>query len=219
VTSLTGQTLVVLGGTAGVGLATARLAREHGADLTLTTRDPDRLLEAGRELNAKIAAFDVSDFDRLQRFFDALTGPIDHILLTGLGPCCASLRAFDVDEARRALDVHLILPVLVARNAVGRVRAGGTLLFVSGSGGRRVAPGPAMIGAITAAMPALTKNLALELAPIRVNLIAAGLVDMPFAGRVVDSADVAALALHLMTKTAVTGATFDVDGGQQLVEQ
>ena len=91
-----------------------------------------------------------------------------------------------------------------------------------------------------AALPALvTRNLALELAPIRVNLIAAGFVDTPLSasplgeqldarreqlratspsGRVVGPADVAALAVHLMTNTAVTGATYDIDGGLQLVE-
>ena len=101
------------------------------------------------------------------------------------------------------------------------------------------APGLALISALTAAMLALTRNLALELAPIRVNLIAAGFVDTPLSaailgdqldarreqlratlpiGRVVGPADVAALAIHLMTNTALTGATYDIDGGQQLVE-
>src|ERR1700682_6195660 len=95
-----------------------------------------------------------------------------------------------------------------------------------------------LIGALTAAMPALTKNLALELAPIRVNLIAAGFVDTPLSAsllgdqldarreqlratlpirRVVGPADVAALAVHLMTNSALTGATYDIDGGQQLL--
>ena len=89
-------------------------------------------------------------------------------------------------------------------------------------------------------MPALTKNLALEIAPVRVNLIAAGFVDTPLSAtllgddldarreqlrttlpirRVVGPADIAALAVHLMANTAVTGATYDIDGGQQLVEQ
>ena len=97
----------------------------------------------------------------------------------------------------------------------------------------------AFIAALTAALPALTKSLALEVAPVRVNLIAAGFVDTPLSasllggrigprreqlrtmlpiGRVVGPADIAALAVHLMTNTAITGATFDIDGGQQLVE-
>jgi len=97
-----------------------------------------------------------------------------------------------------------------------------------------------LTSALTAALPALTRSLALELAPIRVNLIAAGFVDTPLSAsllgdqldtrreqlrstlpiqHVVGATDIAALAVHLMTNTAVTGATYDIDGGQQLVEQ
>ena len=110
---------------------------------------------------------------------------------------------------------------------------------MGGTGGRHTAPGMALISALTAAGPAMTRNLALELAPVRVNLIAAGFVDTPLSAtllgdqlenrrnqlratlpirRVVGPADVAALAVHIMTNTALTGGTYDIDGGQQLVE-
>ena len=235
---LLGQTVVVIGGSAGIGLETARLARAEGADVILTARNADRLSEVGRELEATTAAFDVTDFDRLQRFFEELPGPVDHVLVTGPGPYYALLEDFDFDEARRDIEAHLLLPMQVARHAVGRVNAGGTLLFMGGTGGRRTAPGLSLIGALTAAMPALTKNLALEVAPIRVNLIAAGFVDTPLSAsllgdqldarreqlrdtlpirRVVGPADIASLAVHLMANSALTGATFDIDGGQQLV--
>jgi NAD(P)-dependent dehydrogenase (short-subunit alcohol dehydrogenase family) len=109
---------------------------------------------------------------------------------------------------------------------------------MGGTGGRRAAAGFALISALTAAKPAMTKNLALELAPVRVNAIAAGFVDTPLSAsllgdqldkrreqlrttlpirRVVGPADIAALAVHLMINTAITGATYDIDGGQQLV--
>jgi NAD(P)-dependent dehydrogenase (short-subunit alcohol dehydrogenase family) len=118
------------------------------------------------------------------------------------------------------------------------VRPGGTLLFMGGTGGRSRGPGLSLIAAATAAMPALVANLAVEVAPVRVNLIAAGFVDTPPSasllgddldrrraqlretlpiGRVVGPADIAALAVHLMINTPVTGATYDIDGGQQLV--
>src|SRR6185436_17144278 len=84
---------------------------------------------------------------------------------------------FSFDEARRDVESHLLLPILIAKLARDRVR--GSLLFMGGTGGRRTAPGLSLIGALTAAMPALTKNLALEVAPLRVNLIAAGFVDTP----------------------------------------
>jgi len=235
---LRGQTVLVIGGSSGIGLETARLARANGADIILTARDPDRLHRAGRELGASIAAFDATDFDRLGRFFDALPAPVDHLLVTGPGPYYARLAGFDLDAARRDVDAHLLLPLQAARHAASNVRPGGTLLFMGGTGGRAAA-GMAFIAALTAALPALTKSLALEVAPVRVNLIAAGFVDTPLSasllggrigqrreqlrtmlpiGRVVGPADIAALAVHLMTNTAITGATFDIDGGQQLVE-
>ena len=98
---LLGQTVLVIGGSSGIGLETARLARAQGADLILTARSPDRLHRVGLELKASIAAFDATDFDRLQRFFDALSTPIDQLLITGPGPCSAPLAAFDLDAARR----------------------------------------------------------------------------------------------------------------------
>jgi NAD(P)-dependent dehydrogenase (short-subunit alcohol dehydrogenase family) len=235
---LLGQTVVVIGGSAGIGLETARLARAKGADVIITARNPDRLQQAGLELRASIAAFDTTDFDRLERFFDELPGPIDHVLVTGPGPHYAPFAEFDIDELRRDVEAHLLLPLEVGRNAVGKVRPGGTLLFMGGTGGRRTAPGLYFLSALTAALPAMTKNLALELAPIRVNVIAAGFVDTPLSatllgdqldarreqlrttlpiGRVVGPADIAALAIHIMTNSALTGATFDIDGGQQLV--
>jgi NAD(P)-dependent dehydrogenase (short-subunit alcohol dehydrogenase family) len=236
-----GQTVVAIGGSLGIGLETARLAREEGADVILVARDPERLQRAGHDLGARsIAAFDATDFKQLAKFFGELPGPIDHVLVTGPGPYYAPLSEFDLAKARRDVESHLWLPIEVARNAVGKVRPGGTLLFMGGTGGRRTDRGFALVGALTAALPALTRNLAFELAPIRVNLIAAGFVDTPLSAallgdqldsrreqlrttlpirRVVGPADIAALAVHLMTNTAVTGATFDIDGGQQLVEE
>jgi NAD(P)-dependent dehydrogenase (short-subunit alcohol dehydrogenase family) len=237
---LLGQTVLVIGGSAGIGLATARLAHANGAEVILTARDPDRLHRVGLELKASIAAFDATDFDRLGRFFHALLAPIDHLLVSGPGPADGPLAEFDLEAARRDLDAQLLLPLQVARHAAaGKVRPGGSLLLLGGVGGRRPAVGRSLSAALTAALPALTSNLAIELAPVRVNLVAAGFVDTPRSaallgdqldarrsqlrttlpiGRVVGPADVAALAVHLMTNTAVTGATFDIDGGQQLVE-
>jgi NAD(P)-dependent dehydrogenase (short-subunit alcohol dehydrogenase family) len=182
---LLGQTVVVIGGSAGMGFETARHARSEGADVVLTGRDPDRLEHAALELAARSsAAFDVNDAAALGQFFADLPTPIDHVMLTGPGPRYAPPLQMDAEEARAAIS-------------------------------------------------------ALELAPIRVNLVAAGFVDTPLSasllgndlerrreelraklpvGRVIGPADIAALAVHLMTNTAITGATYDIDGGQQLVE-
>ena len=159
-------------------------------------------------------------------------------MVTAGRPYYGRLVDTDFAQVRRLLDEHLMLALHVAHNAAHKVRPGGTLLFMGGTGGRRPAIGLAIASAVTAALPALTASLALELAPVRVNLIAAGFVDTPLSAsllgdelenrrnqlratlpirRVVGPADVAALAVHLMTNTALTGATYDVDGGQQLV--
>jgi NAD(P)-dependent dehydrogenase (short-subunit alcohol dehydrogenase family) len=142
------------------------------------------------------------------------------------------------DQARDAVSGHIVLALEVARHAADKMRPGGTLLLVGGTGGRRISRDLGIVSAATAALPPFTAALALELAPVRVNLIAAGFVDTPLSasllgdqleerraelratlpiGRVVGPADVAALAVHLMTNTALTGATYDVDGGQQFV--
>jgi len=237
---LVGQTVVVIGGSAGIGLETARLAHAEGATLVLAARNAERLQQVAAELSTtRTAAFDATDFDRLAKFFDELPTPVDHVLVTGPGPYYAPLAEFDFEKGRHDVESHLLLPMQIARHAASKVRAGGTLLFMGGTGGRRVAKGFALISALTAGMPAMTKVLALELAPVRVNLIAAGFVDTPLSAsilgaqlearreqlratlpirRVVGPADVAALAVHIMTNTALTGATFDIDGGQQLVE-
>jgi NAD(P)-dependent dehydrogenase (short-subunit alcohol dehydrogenase family) len=233
-----GQTVVLIGGSAGIGLETARLARAEGAEVILTGRNPDRLEKAASELGAKsTAAFDANDSAALEDFFGELEGSIDQVLATAGGPYYAPLAEMDFDKARRALAAHPMLMLGVARHAASKVRPGGSLLFMGGTGGRRPSAG-LIISAGTAALPALTASLALEVAPVRVNLIAAGFVDTPLSasllgdrleerraqlratlpiGRVVGPEDVAALAVHLMTNTALTGATFDIDGGQQLL--
>jgi len=236
---LAGQTVVVIGGSAGIGLETARRARAEGADVILTGRNPDRLQRAAAELGARSSAsFDATDPAALDRFFGHLPAPVDHVMVTGGGPYYARLADLDRERAHRDFDEHLWLAVSVAQHAVGKVRPGGTLLFMGGTGGRARGPGLSLIAAGTAALPALIANLAVEVAPVRVNLIAAGFVDTPLSasllgdgldarrdqlratlpiGRVVGPADVAALAVHIMTNTALTGATYDIDGGQQLV--
>jgi NAD(P)-dependent dehydrogenase (short-subunit alcohol dehydrogenase family) len=237
---LSGQTVVVIGGSSGIGLESARLARAEGAAVVMTARNPEHLRVAADDVGAtSTAAFDATDFDRLDQFFGGLPAVIDHILVSGSGPYYAPLAEIDLVEARRDIEQHVFLPIQVARAATGRVRPGGSLSFIGGTGGRRNGIGMALISTLTGGMPALTRNLALEIAPIRVNLIAAGFVDTPLSarllggdlddrreqlratlpiGRVVGPEDVAALAIHLMVNTALTGGTYDVDGGQQIVQ-
>jgi NAD(P)-dependent dehydrogenase (short-subunit alcohol dehydrogenase family) len=236
---LLGQTVVVIGGSAGIGLETARRARAEGADVILAARNPEPLERAARDVDARsTAAFDATDPAALKRFFEDLPAPIDHVMVTGPGPTYLPLLEMDADQVREALGDHVVLGLEVARNARGKMRPGGTLLLMGGTGGRRISRDLGIASAATAVLPPFTAALALELAPVRVNLIAAGFVDTPLSasllgdglearreelrttlpiGRVVGPADVAALAVHLMTNTALTGATYDIDGGQQFV--
>jgi NAD(P)-dependent dehydrogenase (short-subunit alcohol dehydrogenase family) len=235
--ALVGQTVVVIGGSAGIGLETARRARAEGAEAILTGRNPERLKGAALEVGAQQTAdFDANDTASLTDFFQGLPGPIDHVMVTAGSPTYGRLLEMDADQVREALSDHAILALEVARNAAGKMRPGGTLLFMGGTGSRRIGHGLGVASAAIAVLPPFAAALALELAPVRVNLIGAGFVDTPLSasllgadldkrrdqlretlpiGRVVDPTDVAALAVHIMANTAVTGATYDIDGGQQ----
>jgi NAD(P)-dependent dehydrogenase (short-subunit alcohol dehydrogenase family) len=236
--ALLGQTVIVIGGSSGIGFETARRASAEGAKVILAARDPERLKHAATEVGASsTAAFDATDPVAIERFFRDLP-MIDHVMVTAGRPYYGRLADMDFAKIRDLIGEHLLQALYVARSAANKMRPGGTLIFMGGTGGRRPALGMSIAGSVTAALPNLTANLALEIAPVRVNLIAAGFVDTPLSaellgdqldkrrnqlrttlpiGRVVGPADVAALAIHIMTNTALTGATYDIDGGQQFV--
>jgi NAD(P)-dependent dehydrogenase (short-subunit alcohol dehydrogenase family) len=236
--ALLSQTVVVIGGSSGIGFETARRAHTEGAKVILTARDPERLKHAATEIGAlNTAVFDATDPVAIELFFRDLP-VIDHVMVTAGRPYYGRLVDMDFTKVRDLVGQHLVQALYVARNAINKVRPGGTLIFMGGTGARRPAIGLSIASAMTAALPALTASLALEIAPVRVNLIAAGFVDTPLSaellgdqlekrrnqlrttlpiGRVLGPADVAALAVHIMTNTALTGATYDIDGGQQFV--
>jgi NAD(P)-dependent dehydrogenase (short-subunit alcohol dehydrogenase family) len=241
--ALLGQTVVVLGGSAGIGLETARHAGREGADVVLTGRDPERLARAARDVGARgSSAFDANDAAAIKRFFDDLPGPVDHVMVAAYtsrfyGPMLEQ----PSEQVGRAVSARVVQVLEIARNAVPRMPPGGTLLLTGGSS-RRFDRSIGISPAVFALLPAFTAALALEIAPVRVNLIEAGFVDTALAasffdgddaalearreelrarlpvGRVIAAADVAAMAVHVMANTAVTGATFDVDGGQRLID-
>jgi NAD(P)-dependent dehydrogenase (short-subunit alcohol dehydrogenase family) len=239
---LNGQTVVVIGGSAGIGLETARQARGEGADVVLTAREPTRLEQAARELSARSsAAFDADDAAAIKRFFDGLPEPIDHVFIaaytTGAyGPMLER----PSDEVGGACGRRVTQVLEIARHAAPKMRPGGTLLLTGGSQ-RPFSREYGITAAAFSVLPPFTAALALEIAPVRANLIQAAFVDTALAAsyfpdeaavearrdelratlpirRVVGPADIAALAVHLMTNTAITGATYDIDGGQRLLD-
>jgi NAD(P)-dependent dehydrogenase (short-subunit alcohol dehydrogenase family) len=239
---LLGQTVVVIGGSAGIGFETARLARSEGADVVLTGRDPQRLERAARELSARSSvAFDADDAADVERFFDELPAPFDHVLVAAYtrrsyGP----MLELPSEEVGQGVGRRVTQVLEIARHAAPKMRPGGTLLFTGGSE-RPFSREYGITAAAFSVLPPFAAALALELAPVRVNLIQAAFVDTALAAgyfaddaavearreelratlpirRVVGPADIAALAVHLMTNTAITGATYDIDGGQRLID-
>jgi NAD(P)-dependent dehydrogenase (short-subunit alcohol dehydrogenase family) len=209
---LLGQTVVITGGSSGIGFATARRAKDAGARLIITDRRAGSLDEAADEIGAEATAvFDAEDPVQLEAFLARLPMPVDHVLLGVHAHYDAPLGELDLVRARDAL-AHLLLPFHLARFAIHGMRADGSLVFIGGGAGR------ALAAATAAALPALIADLALETAPLRVNLIAVASADaLPSpVEEAVGLDDIALLAVHLMTNTALTGATYDLGGGQAL---
>ena len=164
---LLGQTVVVIGGSAGIGLETARRARSEGADIVVTARDPRRLEQAARELSARSsAAFDADDAAAVKRFFDELPAPIDHVLVAAYtrrshGPMLES----PSEEVGQSVGRRVSQVLEIARHAAPKMRAGGTLLLTGGSE-RTFSREYGITPAAFSVLPPFTAALALELAPV-----------------------------------------------------
>ena len=237
---LRGKQVVFLGGTSGIGLAAARIVRDQGAEPILVGRNPEKLEAAKQELGTEHAAsLDATDEQALEKFF-ADTGEIDHVFVTTGGPHYGPFAEMDFAEASRAVEQRISTMLYVARHAGSRMPVGGAIVFMGGTGSRRPTPGLSITGTMNDAAEALTRGLAVEIAPVRVNLIAAGFVDTQMSAdifedeeslearreelrqtlpirRVVQPEDVALAAIQLMVNPAITGATIDFDGGQSLI--
>src|SRR5262245_6689862 len=131
---LLGQTIILIGGSGGIGLETARRARAEGASVILTGRNAERLKQAALELDAlRTAAFDANDPASLHAFFQDLPSPIDHVMVTAGTPHYGPPLEMPPEEARRGLTEHLLLALGVARGAADKVRPPGSLLFMGGT--------------------------------------------------------------------------------------
>jgi NAD(P)-dependent dehydrogenase (short-subunit alcohol dehydrogenase family) len=162
---LLGQTVVVIGGSSGIGLETARRARSEGAGVILTGRKPEALQRAALDLGAlSTAAFDANDPAALEAFFADLPMPIDHVMVTAGRPHYGRLLEMESDELRDSLGDRILLATEVARNAASKVRPGGSLLFISAVEGGHPTVGTGSVATVAAGLPALIANLALETA-------------------------------------------------------
>ena len=232
---LSKKRVVVLGGTSGIGLAVAEAALGLGAELVVASSNPDRIREVLAALpGAEGQAVDLTDEAAVRQFFDRI-GAFDHLVFTAgeslqLGPLADTA----LNAARRFFELRYWGALTAAKYGAPHIRPGGSIVFTSGIAGARPQAGWALGASICAAMEGLTRALAVELAPLRVNIVSPGFVRTPLwrgmpeadreamyaaaeaklpVGRVGEAADIAQAYLFLMQQGFATGQTLIVDGG------
>jgi NAD(P)-dependent dehydrogenase (short-subunit alcohol dehydrogenase family) len=230
---LLGQRMLVIGGSSGIGLATAQLAAAAGARVTIASRGQAKLDAALGSLGTGIgtAVLDTRDEGALSHFF-AATEAWDHVVISAAQTPSGSIRGLALGDAKAAMDSKFWGAYQVARDA--RIREEGSLTFISGFLSVRPSASSVLQGAINAALEALARGLALELAPVRVNAVSPGLIDTPLWGRMEaekreamfaraaanlparrmgQAEDIARAIIFLATTPFATGSTVRVDGG------
>jgi len=221
---------VVMGGTSGIGLATAEQLTSAGISVTVTGRDPARLAAVGGSF-AGAERLDSVDRDAVCAFFKRL-GPFDHLVLAfspgaaGLGP----IREISLDDFETAFTNKLFAYI----HAIREAQATGSITMISAASARAALPGTVTLAAVNGAIERIVSPLAAELAPVRVNAVSPGIVDTPWwsflpedqrqaqfaaaassvpAGRIGSAADVAGAVAYLIDASLVTGIILPVDGG------
>jgi NAD(P)-dependent dehydrogenase (short-subunit alcohol dehydrogenase family) len=238
--TLEGKRIVVLGGSSGIGLATAQAAAREGATVVIASSRKDRIDEALATLptGTEGHVLDLTDGGATQALFARLGG-FDHLVFTaGETLQLGTLATTDVDAARRFFTLRYWGAYCAAKYGSSSIRKGGSIVFTSGIAGQRPQAGWSLGASICAAMEGLTRALAVELAPIRVNIVSPGVVRTPLwanmtetdretlyqqmadklpVGHVGDAAEIAQAYLYLMRQSYSTGQVIVVDGGSVLV--
>jgi len=238
--TLNGKRIVVLGGSSGIGLAIAQAASREGAAVVIASSNRARLDKALATLptNAEGLVADLGDEAAVRALFGKL-GAFDHLAFTaGEALQLAPLADIDMAAARQFFGLRYWGAFLAAKYGTGSIRPGGSIVFTSGIAGQRPRAGWALGASICSAMEGLTRALAVELAPIRVNIVSPGVVRTPLwggmtdedrenlyrqtaaalpVGHVGDAAEIAEAYLYLMRQSYGTGQVVVVDGGAVLV--
>ena len=229
--------ILVVGGTSGIGLATALAARRAGARVVVAARNEDGLRRA-READAGLEtrALDMMG-PELAGVVEDL-GPLDHLVVTAADAVVGRIADLDETRARQVLASKVWGPCRVVRAALPRLSPGGSVTLFSGAASKRASPGFALGSAVNAAVEALAVSLAAELAPLRVNAVRPGIIDTPVwservpelraevfgtllprlsAARAGTPGEVAEAVLYLMTSRYTTGSVLTIDGGYLLL--
>ena len=228
---LAGKKVVVVGGSSGIGLATAELAKSEGADVVIASRNADRLKAVADKLGATAIPADVTGDESVIELFRKC-GPVDHVVVTAAQLRSGPFKTVSMEDVRAPMEGKFWGAWRVAR--VAEIRPGGSLTLVSGFLSIRPRPTAAIVGAANGALESLARSLALELAPVRVNCVSPGIIDTPIrasmpeaarrdmlakaaaalpVGRVGVGEDIARQILAFMTIGFATGSIVYIDGG------
>ena len=232
---LAGKKVVVVGGSSGIGLSTAELAKAEGAEIVIASRNADELNAAAAKVGAKTIPTDVTSDDSVAALFRAC-GQVDHVVVTAAQLKTGPFKTVSMEDVRATMEGKFWGAWRVARAA--DIKAGGSLTLVSGFLSIRPRPAAAIIGAANGALESLTRSLALELSPVRVNCVSPGLIDTPIraampeaarrdmlakaaaalpVGRVGVGEDIARQILAFMTISFATGSIVYLDGGGLII--
>jgi len=228
---LKGKTVVVVGGSSGIGLATARQAKNLGATVVIASRSAAKLAEASAAVGAQGVPCDVTSDESVAALF-AACGPVDHVVVTAAQLRTGPFKSVPMEDVRATMESKFWGAWRVARSA--EIRAGGSLTLVTGFLSIRPRPAAAIVGAANGALESLARSLALELAPVRVNAVSPGIIDTPIraampeadrvamlaktaaslpVGRVGIADDVALQIMSFMLNGFATGSIATIDGG------
>ncbi len=236
---LAGKTVVIIGGSSGIGLATAQAVLREGGSVTIAGRSEIKLQDAKARLSGlvKTVALDATREADVQRFF-AQNGGIDHLVTTASGFAAGPVKSLETATARSFFESKFWSQYYAAKYGAEQIREGGSMTLFAGIASRKPFPGLAVGAALDGAVESLARTLAVELAPVRVNVVSPGLIATPvfdampeaerkgmFEGyaaklpvrRVGKPEDVATTVLYLMQNSYTTGTVVDVDGGMMVV--